>query len=370
MRRPRRVLEVLGKSAGGIAAHAAEITNGLDGRDGLEITLAAPPDLEVRMPKEVIPVTIPQGVMGHRAAVDRLREVIAGDGIDVVHAHGLRAAIDSGRAVRGTPAIALATIHNLVVPEIAGAIRARLYRRAEPLAVRWSHHVFAPSADIALRLREAAPRQAMKVEVLHLGVAPPSRPPQDRDQVRADLGLSSQQPLVVTVARLAPQKALDVLLRALARLPERVHLAIVGSGPLESELKALAGELDLGGRVTFLGYRSEPQDVVAAADVFALSSVWEACSLAAQEAITLGVPVVATRVGGMPELIKDGVSGRLVPRGDAPALAGALEAVLAAPAEAARMAANAATHLEQHFSRTEMLRRLERAYRGSSVAAP
>ncbi len=364
----RKVLEVLGRSEGGIAGHVADLTEGLHGRGDIEITIAGPPDLQRRMPGRFVPVMIPDGVWGHRTATRRLRRTIREGGYDVVHAHGLRAALDAGRAARGTAARPLATVHNLVLPEISGAFRATLYRRAEPLVTRWNARVFAPSADIAQRLRAGVPHRAEIVEVLHLGVSAPSRPPRERGAVRAELGLSPGDQLLVTVARLSPQKALDVLLRVVALLPERVHLAIVGSGPLESQLRTVAADARVAHRVSFLGYRTEPQDQIAAADIFCLTSVWEACSLAAQEAMLLGVPVVTTAVGGMPELVEDNVSGRLVARGDERAFAAAVAELLASEKERHRLAENAALYRAEHFSRTRMLDRLERAYRADDGA--
>ncbi|MEA2507589.1 MAG: hypothetical protein QOH48_2207 [Actinomycetota bacterium] len=362
-----RVLEVVGMSTGGIGSHVADISQALGSEPDIDIDIAAPPDLQVRMPADVIPVVIPTGLVGHRRAIRTLQDVISAGNYEVVHAHGLRAAIDATRAAASSTAATFATIHNLVLPEISGTLRSVLYRRGESRAVRWSDHVFAPSADIAQRLAQAAPRHASKVEVLHLGV-PPSPTPRNREEVRGELGLGAGQQLLVTVARLAPQKALDVLLKAVELLPERVNLALIGSGPLESHLKSLAAGPELATRVSFLGHLASPHDYVAAADVFCLSSAWEACSLAAQEAIHLGIPVVSTDVGGMPELIEDRISGRLVPAGDAHALAGAVADLLAAPDERRRLAANALAHLEQHFSRSTMLDRLAAAYRGRWIA--
>jgi glycosyltransferase involved in cell wall biosynthesis len=362
MTEPRKVLEVLGMSTGGIAAHVADIAEGLEAQQNLAIDIAGPPDLPMTMPKPVLPLSIPAGPTRHRRAVAELRKIILNGGYQVVHAHGLRAAIDSARAARNTPAVTVATIHNLVLPEISGRFGAVLYRRAEPLAVRWNDLVFAPSRDIARHLRAATPSQASKVEVLHLGVpAPP--PPQSRKEARAALRISPTQQLLVTVARLAPQKALHILLQAMTLLPDNVRLAIVGSGPLEAELKGFVQSSDLAGRVAFLGHRIAPQNEVSAADVFCLTSVWEACSLAAQEAILLGVPVVSTNVGGMPELIEDGVSGRLVPPGDPGAFASAVQELLALPPEdRRRLVANALKHLREHFSRADMLERIAAAY--------
>jgi glycosyltransferase involved in cell wall biosynthesis len=169
-------------------------------------------------------------------------------------------------------------------------------------------------------------------------------------------------PLIVSVARLDPQKALHVLLRAVALLPEPVHLAIVGRGSLEAKLKELAAELAIGDRVRWVGFTSDVADHIAAADVFSLSSVWEGIPLAAQEAIALGCPVVATDVGGLPELIEDRVSGRLVPPNDPRQLADALSHVLASSEGARRYAKAARDRLVERFSTERMLARLRRAY--------
>jgi glycosyltransferase involved in cell wall biosynthesis len=168
--------------------------------------------------------------------------------------------------------------------------------------------------------------------------------------------------LVVTVARLARQKALDVLLDAVALLPG-VKLAIVGDGPLRTELEQHAATIGVAERVRFVGRKEEVGDYIAAADVFALSSSWEARALAAQEAILLKVPVVTTDVGGMSEIVTDGVSGRLVPAGDPAAFARALADVLGDRDKARRWGEAAAHQLDAGFSTEAMLKRLSDEYR-------
>jgi len=367
----RRVLEVLGRSAGGIARHVARVVGGLNGRDGLRIDVAGPPDLPVPMGVPVLEVVIPDGpVRGHPGAVKKLSSIIVRGRYDMVHAHGLRAGIDTSLAVRGrrggqeTAVPVLVSVHNLMRPDILGGPRALVYRRAEGLAVRLSDRTFAPSVEIAEHLRATVPGAAGKIEVLHLGVgaAPPDLLP--AAEVRWQLGLDNDERLVVTTARLAPQKALDVMLEAVARLPGNIVLAILGDGPLEGELRSLAAALGVADRVRFLGWQDEVAGYVAAADVFCLSSKWEAVALAVQEAVVLGTPVVTTDVGGMSELISDRVSGRLVPAGNPSALAAALADVLASPEEGARYAAAARDRLARDFSTEAMLDRLRRAYLG------
>ena len=366
-----RVLEVLGNSAGGIARHVARVTAALNTRPGITVEVAGPGDLPVEMPEPLHRVEIPDGpVGGHRAAIARIRDVAVTGGHDVIHAHGLRAGIDSALAARRRGIPVVLTVHNLVQPEVAGFVRARVYRWAEPLAVRLSTRTFAVSEQIAGHLRAAAPGRASAIEVLHLGVGEAPAVTTRAREVRAALGVEEDGRLIVTVSRLAPQKSVHVMLEAVERLPAGVILAVLGTGPLEGELKATAGRLGVGTRVRFLGFREDVADYIAAADAFCLSSIWEGVPLAAQEAILLGTPVVATAVGGMREVVEDGITGRLVPRNDPAALRAALDEVLFEPGTGTRYARAAVELVRERFSTERMLARLEEAYRESAGAHP
>ena len=360
-----RVLQVMGRSAGGIARHVAQVTEALDGRDGLRVDIAAPSDLPLDLPKPAIEVHIPDGpVRGHAAAVRRLRLILSRASYDVVHAHGLRAGIDGALAARRAGVPSLLTVHNLVQPEIAGGVRARLYRAAEPLAARLAHRTFAVSDEIARHLRRNPLARGAAVEVLYLGVGSAPAVARDRAAVRAELGVG-ERPLIVTASRLSPQKALHVMVAALALLPEETTLAVLGEGELQPRLEEHARRAGVDHRVLWLGFRADVADYVAAADVFCLSSIWEGIPLSVQESILLGTPVVATAVGGLPEIVEDGESGRLVPRDDPAALAGALAEVLMDRNLAARYAAAARGALEERFSTVRMLERLSAAYRSA-----
>lgn len=356
-----RVLQVLGYSTGGISRHVAQVTAALDG-EGFSVDVAGPGDLPLRMPKPVLPVSIPSGpVRGHRAAVRRLREIVSGGRYDVVHAHGLRAGIDAALAARGLCPVVL-TVHNVVHPDVAGKLKHLAYARAESLAVGLTDHTFAVSADIAAHLRRRLGARG-KVEVLYLGIGDPPRVARERTAVRAELGVGEDEGLVVTASRLAPQKALPVMFEALSLTRTPFVLALLGTGPQEQELRRLAAERGIADRVRWLGFRPDVADYVAAADVFCLSSVWEGVPLAAQEAILLGVPVVATAVGGMPELVEDAVTGRLVPPRDPAALAAALRQVLANETLRKTFADGARASLQERFSTERMLARLAAEYR-------
>ena len=354
-----RVLQVLGNSTGGIARHVAQVTEHLDG-DGFTVDIAGPPGLPLAMPKPLHHVSIPNGpVRGHRTAIRRLRAVVETHGYDVLHAHGLRAGIDAALAARGLAPVLL-TVHNVVHRDVAGPARALLYKPAESAAVRLTDHTFTVSREIARRLERVRGARS-KIEVLYLGIgdAPPTS--RSRSEIRSELG--AEGPLLVTASRLAPQKALHVMFDACARLDSPFTLAVLGTGPLEGRLRDAAARAGVGERVRWLGFRDDVADYIAAADVFCLSSVWEGVPLAAQEAVLLGVPIVGTSVGGMPELVDDAVTGRLVPPGDPAALADALRQVLSNDVLRTGFAAAARARLAERFSTEKMLARLAAGYR-------
>lgn len=357
-----RVLQVLGRSAGGIARHVSQLTEALDGTDGLQVDIAGPVGLPIHMPKPLIRVDIPEGpVKGHARAIGALSRML--ESYDVVHAHGLRAGMDAGIAAKRAKRRSLLTVHNLVRVEIAGP-RAILYRRAEAAAVWATGRTFAVSQDIARHLKSTVPGSASKIEVLYLGVGEAPAVSRTRAEVRTSLGLDDHTSLIVSVARLAPQKSLEILFDSLNILPRSVRLAVVGEGPLRTDLERYVRSTGLIDKVSFLGFRDDVADYVAAADVFCLSSIWEGVPLAAQEAILLGTPVVGTDVGGMRELISNKVSGRLVPPRDPEALASALEEVLGDDVRARTYADAAVAFLTDRFSTERMLEHLRRAYAG------
>ena len=330
----RVALQLLGPSTGGIRRHVVELSRRLPDH-GWAAPIAGPagvlgPHGELAYTVPVPGAPTPALLAARRA----LRAAVADAGAGLVHAHGLKAGWLATLA--GLPCPVVVTVHNLVLDQAAGrsaaplrALEARLPGRAAA--------TIAVSPAIAERF--AGLRGADRVTVVRpVGPAPvPGRP---AAKVRADLG-GGDAPLVVTVGRLHPQKDLPTLLRAAAMLRERVpgvRVVVVGEGPDRAALAALAAELGVAGTVTFAGASPEAADELAAADAVAMCSLWESGPLVVAEALALGRPVVATPVGFVPEVIDDGVGGRIVPVGDPGALAAALGDVLADPVAAAGMA--------------------------------
>jgi glycosyltransferase involved in cell wall biosynthesis len=237
-------------------------------------------------------------------------------------------------------------------------------RRIANLALaRLATEAFAVSADLRTHLlAEGFPPGAMGV--IHNGIdVGPLPSAADRQAVRRDLGVDDDALVVGTIARLDPVKHLDALLEAAARArtihPLPVVAVVIGDGPERGVLEQRAAALDLGDHVRFLGRRDDARRWLAGMDVYVNASVSEGISLTILEAMAAGLPVVATRVGGTPEIV-DAASGVLVPARDVPALADALVALGADPARRRELGAAARARVESAFS----LDRMVAAYRG------
>jgi glycosyltransferase involved in cell wall biosynthesis len=184
-------------------------------------------------------------------------------------------------------------------------------------------------------------------------------------RLRQELGIPDEAPLVGVIGRLTHQKGHVHLFHALPLLLKKfpsLRCLVVGDGELREELQMLAASQGLTSHCFFLGVRRDIPQVLAALDVLVLPSLSEGLPYAALEGMAMAKPVVASAVNGVPELIQDGITGRLVPREDPHALAKAVEEVLADPAAAAMLGRAARRRVEQRYSIEEWIRRLESFY--------
>jgi len=172
-----------------------------------------------------------------------------------------------------------------------------------------------------------------------------------REAMRASVGVPPGAPLAGIIARLTEQKAHRYLFDAVASTPglAPLHLLVVGDGDLRDELHARADRHGLSGRVHFLGARRDLGNLLAAIDVFVMPSLWEGLPLSMVLAMGAGLPVVATRVAGIPEVVQDGVTGLLVPPADVPALGSELARLSADPALRHSMGAAASAFVRPRF---------------------
>ena len=238
----------------------------------------------------------------------------------------------------------------------------------------WVNRLLAPFTTYFVAVSEAARAYLQtvewvpptKVQVIPNAIdVPPPPSPAAVQALRRDWAAHPTAPLVGTVARLEPQKGLDVLLAALPRVREAVpddDTTHVGQGALRDALAAQARALGVADVVIFAGPREDVWTVLAALDVFVLPSRFEGLSLALLEAMAAGKPVVATAVSGSIEVVEDGVTGVLVPPNDPEALARGLIHVLGSPDVARRLGEAGRRRVAQRYTLPTVARAYEALY--------
>ncbi|HEX4789922.1 MAG TPA: glycosyltransferase family 4 protein [Actinospica sp.] len=340
-----RVALVLGASVGGIGSHVRDLAAHCVAR-GDRVVVAGPAQTGVHFGftdtgARFVPLPARSASAARMPQTRRtLRRVLTE--ADVVHSHGVKAAALTNLTLATLPAGSrprhVVTLHNAL---LADGLRGLMAGFVERLAVRRADLVLGASADLVQRALEAGAKHAVPCRV----PAPP-RPsaeyaePADRDAVRAtiratlhaEVGLDAADDdvrLVLAVGRLTSQKSYPLLLDAVDILGSAqpfpaMRVLIAGEGPERAALAAGIARREL--PVTLLGHRGDVADLLNAADAFVLCSRWEARALVVQEALRAGTPVVATAVGGIPELVGD--AALLVPWSDPHALAAALHRVL------------------------------------------
>lgn len=289
--------------------------------------------------------------------ITRLRRLVHGGGIDLVHTHMPLPAALARLALPGRRPAFVHTEHNLW-----GRYRPPT-RWANAMTYRRNARAIAVSDAVAASIRSSVPVDIVVHGTdLTLAVTGPSA----RSAARARLGLGSRACVVGSVGNFTAKKDQASLLRAFASLPpsgsDGTVLVLVGLGPLERELRALAADLGITDRVIFAGSRDDVFELLPAFDVFALSSRFEGLPLALLEAMATGIAPVATCVGGVPEVVADGRHGLLVPPGDPDALSAALAELLDDDALRARIAAGARRRARE-FDLGHAVRRTEEVYR-------
>jgi glycosyltransferase involved in cell wall biosynthesis len=240
-------------------------------------------------------------------------------------------------------------------------------RLVNPLLSRFDGSIVAVSHE--LRDYMIASRFPLeRVRVIHNGIEPAvAASALDRRRARMLLGLDDRAFVVATVARLDPVKDLVTLLDAFADVRRRVpaaRLVIVGDGPERQRLEARAGQGDLAGSVQITGYRADVRALLPAADVYASSSISEGVSITILEAMATGIPIVATAVGGTPEILPDGTGGILVPSRDPARMGAAIVSLAEDDHRRGALAAAARRRLETSFTIDRMVDDYARSYRG------
>lgn len=279
---------------------------------------------------------------------------------DLVHTHlqVMRYALPS--MIYWKPRWMLHSVQNVAEHELEW--RARIIQR---IAYRWRVVPIAVSREVARSVMRVYRLDSCSVVLNSVPTQLYRNPKIRRAEWRAAEGFGEEEVLFVCVARFFPQKNHALLLRAFAQGPAndgRARLILAGTGPLGRQLQAQAKHLGLGDRVRFLGSRTDIPELLAAMDVFVLSSDWEGTPVSLMEAMSAGLPVVATAVGGVPELFEDGREGFLVQPGDASGMAQAMLSLVHDRESRLSMGEAAALQAQRKFNVDEMVRSYEDIY--------
>lgn len=284
----------------------------------------------------------------------RLAEVICQRKPDIVHTH------NPGPLLYGTITAKLAG-----VPVVINTRHGRAPKHANRFIWSMNTAIVAISVDAKNELLKNNSINPGKVSVIHNGIdldAFKSRVSQQ--EVKKTLGLESSY-VIGTVSRLSREKDQFDLIRAFAMIASfepMIRLVFAGDGPLKDELAALADNLGIKDKIVFLGFRDDVNTILQAFDIFVLSSLHEGISLSLLEAMGSGLPVIATNVGGNPEVVVDGETGILVPPQDPEKMAEAIMKILKNPDLANKMGHAGRKRVEEKFSLDRMVREYEAIY--------
>lgn len=325
--------------------------------------------------------------LGHRGPADvprtvgRLVRLIRERHVDVVHTNQTIDFVLAGLAARRCGVPLVASIHWLAEPPAdAGGAPRRFGRIEERIRATFERRLATRIIAVSEAVRAthvAALGDAFaldRVTVIHPGIEPTPPAPDAAAvaAVRRDLGFGEADPLLVNVARLDPSKGqwhlIPMMQIVRQRLPD-ARLIIAGDGSVRGRLERDIAASGQGDAIRLLGMRLDVDELLSASDLLVLASEREAVGLPLLEAMRLGKPVVATRIGGVPEIVEDGVTGRLAPPADPEALAAAVVEVLTTPGAAERMGAAGRRLVAERFDAADSARRLAAVYR-SLVGAP
>jgi glycosyltransferase involved in cell wall biosynthesis len=318
---------------------------------------------------EVIPLRNMSADLSPRSDARGVAELTAhltGGSFDLVHTHSAKAGALGRVAARraGVPAV-VHSIHGFPFHEFQSPLRRRSYLAIERRLARITDYFLTDGTFVAaeaVRLKIAQPDRIRAI-ASPVDDDIPVASQTNRRRARIALGIPPGVKVIGTAARLDPQKAPLDLVRAVAGLPRTdVRLVFLGDGELRSQTEQLIDRLGIGHRCVLAGERADATDLLPAFDVFALSSLYEGLPCAAVEAMKCGVPVVATAVNSVPEVVVPGRTGLLARPGDPASLGRALSYLLDHPADGARMARAARAHIGDRFSQSVIGEDLVEAY--------
>ena len=364
MERPKRVLQenrltaaetvlqmiesVPGVAGGGAEMVCLRLCNALRGGDRYQPLLAANPRTWIltQSPCRAIETPARHHRLDLRYAC-RIARLLRAEQAALLHTHLMGANLHGAIAARLAGIPSVVTVHSREY-DLETRLRRLVYRGIAALA--------GAVVVVSQELREEflhLGASSRKVRVIENGVPPNTVGEEEAAAVRRVLGLSAGQPVALALGMLRPAKGHGFMLEAFAKVVSvlpNARLLIAGDGPRREDLEALAVQLDIENAVVFLGFRNDTQRLLAAADFLVGASLHEGQNLAMIEAMMAGRPVVATAVGGTPEIVAEGKTGLLAPPADSAALAAAMLELMQDPERRRRLGETAQRNAAQRFS--------------------
>ena len=364
------------KSIGGVGIYTRRLVKALD-KEKFQVTVACLAEGSDQMAAEMSQVNDVQAIsipmedqispISDVRICLRLLDIIKHNDFNIIHAHTSKPGFFARAAAAGTGIPVIYQPANFAFHDGAPKPEAMFYAAIERIAAHYlTEKIIAVcdgERDLARRYSVGADKQFITIHTgIDLELFTGSV---DRAAIRASMGIPVNVPLAGTVARLTEAKAPEDFIRAAVKIHARnplVHFVWVGAGPLETASLALTKSLGLEDFFHFAGHRSNVPEILKTFDCFVLSSRWEGFPLVVLEAMAASLPVVATRVMGVTEEVRDQETGFLVSIGDTEALADAIEKVVHDPGLARRLGQAGRERAEMEFPFSKMISRIEELY--------
>ncbi len=359
---PVKLLEVTTcLDSGGVTSHLLDLLDQLP-KDQFDVSVAAAPEEDAQKKLEAIhvkfhavPMVKPIQPVADLKALWSLFRLMKREKIEMVHAHMAKAGFLASVAAKwaGVPCM-ISTIHGPTRVTLKNSWKQTLFEILDKWSLSKCHdHAISVSHATTADLLRSGKISQNRIVTLHNGIDTKRlKTKHSREEVRAALGLDATQPVVTMVGRLADQKSQETLIHAMCQLqsdwPKAVCL-LIGDGPRFAEFKSMISRYQLESSVRLLGQRDDVTDLLNASDVFVLCTKFEGLSIAVLEAMALGLPVVATNVEGMEELIIPNETGMLIGDQDVTGCVQALEALFNDAALRKRMGETAQLRVAEHF---------------------
>ncbi|MEG6523544.1 glycosyltransferase family 4 protein [Desulfotomaculum sp. 1211_IL3151] len=361
-----KILHIIRPAAGGMKNHLINLIRHTD-KNKFSITVACPPSTALwdelyQMGVNLIPIPLAGEISLSKdyAVIRTLVKYLHQSRTTIMHAHSSKAALVGRIAgiIARTPVIVF-TAHNSIFYEEWPGWKKKIYATVEKILARFTDRIITVSDALKQELVEKEEISLSRLTTIYNGIEIEKFNQEfDKEEIKKELKLPPSGVVIGTIARLAPQKGVAYLLKAASLLKEyNITLLIVGDGPLRQQLEEEALELGLGNRAIFAGMRENIEEIYAVLDIFVLPSVTEGLPLAILEAMAAAKPVVATRVGGVPEAILEGKTGLVVSPKDPEALAVALAGLLGERELLSRMGKNGLKHVNDKFTITLMVQK-------------